>query len=131
MALQKILGYAILSNMGRPKGLPKTGGRIKGSTNKRSQEFLRVLSRHSYNPIEAILQKYSQLCVEEQIKIDLKLLEFAYPKYREQNDTCEVLKKENISDLTDEQIQERKKLYMSIVLDRHNKRSIISKIDKK
>lgn len=85
--------------MGRPKGLPKTGGRIKGSPNKRSQEFLAILAKHSYNPLEALLSKYSDLSLDEQMKIDLKLLEFTYPKFKDGPDIDSNKSEQDISSL--------------------------------
>lgn len=41
--------------MGRPKGLPKTGGRKKGSTNKATKEIKALAAKHGEEAIEGIL----------------------------------------------------------------------------
>lgn len=71
--------------MGRLLGQSKTGGRKKGTLNRRTEEFLDLLDSFDYDPIKKILEKYGQLSKSEQLRIDLKLLEFVYPKLKEQS----------------------------------------------
>jgi hypothetical protein len=40
--------------VGRPKGLPKSGGRKKGSTNKRSQTAAEIMERFNVSGIEGL-----------------------------------------------------------------------------
>lgn len=44
--------------MAKPKGLPKTGGRRKGTPNKRTQEFIDVLQRRKFSPADALIDVY-------------------------------------------------------------------------
>jgi hypothetical protein len=41
--------------------------------------------KSSYNPLRSILEKYPSLSLPDQIKIDLKLMDFVYPKLKEQH----------------------------------------------
>jgi hypothetical protein len=68
--------------MGRPKGIIKTGGRQKGTPNKATETITEVLKKNNFDPISNIVNKYSALSVSEQLKVDLKLIEFLYPKPR-------------------------------------------------
>jgi hypothetical protein len=70
--------------MARPAGYPKTGGRQKGKHNRRTEELLSVLRSFNYDPLKSILEKYDGLPQVDQLKIDLKLLEYVYPKLKEQ-----------------------------------------------
>jgi predicted glycosyl hydrolase (DUF1957 family) len=38
-----------------------------------------------YNPLKSLLAKYNSLSPEDQLKIDLKLMEYVYPKIKEQS----------------------------------------------
>lgn len=71
--------------MPRPKGHPKSGGRKVGSLNKRTEDLLQIMEESGYNPLKSLLAKYNDLPPEEQLKIDLKLMEYVYPKLKEQN----------------------------------------------
>lgn len=71
--------------MARPKGLPKSGGRKVGSLNKRTEDLLQIMEESGYNPLKSLLAKYNDLPPEEQLKIDLKLMEYVYPKLKEQS----------------------------------------------
>lgn len=66
--------------MGKSKGSPKTGGRKKGTPNKNSVQMTEVLDNFGYNPVERLLEKYDKLSFSEQAKIDLKFIEFLYPR---------------------------------------------------
>ncbi len=66
--------------MAKPLGAPKTGGRIKGTPNKRSLDFIEILNRHNINLVEEILNELPQLAKRERINIYLQLLPFLYPK---------------------------------------------------
>lgn len=71
--------------MARPKGHPKSGGRKAGSLNKRTEDLLLRMEDSGYNPLKSLLSKYHNLTKEDQIKIDLKLMEYVYPKLKEQS----------------------------------------------
>lgn len=70
--------------MSRPTGYAKTGGRIKGQHNRRTYELVSILDSFKYDPLKSILEKYPGLPQGDQLKIDLKLLEYVYPKLKEQ-----------------------------------------------
>jgi hypothetical protein len=42
--------------MGKPKGLPKTGGRTKGTTNKRTAEFVQQVASEGLTPLDYMLK---------------------------------------------------------------------------
>ena len=69
--------------MSRPVGLPKTGGRKIGTQNKNSLGIRDLMAEFAYDPIRSLLQKYNSLTTSEKIKIDLKLVEYIYPKPKE------------------------------------------------
>lgn len=66
--------------MSRPIGLPKTGGRRKGTPNKKTQRILEVFESLNYDPAQALLHKYQFLSLKDQLLIDLKLMEYIYPR---------------------------------------------------
>lgn len=68
--------------MGRPKGMVKTGGRQKGTPNKATGIVADLLKQNDFDPILNLIKKYPTLSVSEQIKIDLKFIDFLYPKPR-------------------------------------------------
>lgn len=70
--------------MSRPKGLAKTGGRAKGTPNRATSELKEILKACSYEPATQLLRKYQELTVSDQVKVDLKLLEFLYPRPKAQ-----------------------------------------------
>lgn len=83
--------------MSRPKGLSKTGGRKVGSLNKRTEDLLHQMEEAGYNPLKSLLAKYNSLSQEDQLKVDLKLMEYVYPKLKEQPLTIECVDR-NIND---------------------------------
>ena len=68
--------------MSRPKGLPKTGGRTRGTPNKKSDELLRKLEKLGCDPIEGL----ATIAMAPETKLDLKvrcyaeLAQYVYPK---------------------------------------------------
>ena len=68
--------------MSRPKGLAKTGGRTKGTPNKKSEELLRKLEKLGCEPIEGL----ATIALAPDTKPDLKvrcyaeLAQYVYPK---------------------------------------------------
>ena len=47
--------------MARPKGLPKSGGRAKGTRNKKTQEVLEVAARAGITPLEVMIEAMMHL----------------------------------------------------------------------
>lgn len=66
--------------MGRTKGTIKTGGRQRGTPNKATSAISEILKQQNFNPISNIIRKYSALSVSDQLKVDLKLIEYLFPK---------------------------------------------------
>lgn len=65
---------------GKPKGLPKTGGRQLGTPNKRQSGVAEILEAKGINLIDFILKKLPLLDEPEQIKAASALLPYVYPK---------------------------------------------------
>lgn len=66
--------------MARPKGTPKTGGRVKGTPNKVTyslKEWINSLIRRNQKQIELDLEEIEP---KERLQILLKLLEYIIPK---------------------------------------------------
>ncbi len=66
--------------MARPKGLQKTGGRQKGTPNKRSIGFLEILDGKGINLLETILDEALGLSGRDKINVLVDLLPYVYPK---------------------------------------------------
>lgn len=66
--------------MGRPLGLLKTGGRRKGTPNKRSVSLAELLEKRDFEPIGEILNLLPVLSPKEQAGVLLNLLPYLYPK---------------------------------------------------
>lgn len=66
--------------MTRAKGLPKTGGRIKGTPNKKTTLLKESLEELNFNVPQKIVELMNQLNPSEQLTALLKLIEFTYPK---------------------------------------------------
>lgn len=93
--------------MGRSKGSKKTGGRSKGTPNKRTDELLALLDEFSYNPVRALMQKYSNLSSSEQLKVDLKMLEHVYPKLKDQQIELQAtVYQDEFDDMTTEELEQ-------------------------
>ena len=60
----------------------KTGGRKKGSPNKRTQSLIEKLEAANYCPVEDLLNiiRTEQLEPMDRANIDMKLMEYLYPK---------------------------------------------------
>lgn len=61
-------------------GSLKTGGRKKGTPNKRSLDFYETLATQNIDILEQILNESFSLPPEEKIKVYLALLPYVYPK---------------------------------------------------
>jgi hypothetical protein len=66
--------------MGRPGGLPKTGGRTKGTPNKRSLSFEESLADLCFNPVRELVALMPRLSSEKQADVCLQLLQYLFPK---------------------------------------------------
>jgi hypothetical protein len=66
--------------MARQKGCVKTGGRKKGSLNKKTSDLLFVLEKANLNVPERIIELLPTVSPEIQIDILMKLMCFLYPK---------------------------------------------------
>jgi hypothetical protein len=68
--------------MSRPVGLVKTGGRKKGTPNKRTLRFEEELNRLNINLLDSIVTDLSNLDSEKRVDVLLKLLPYLYSKPR-------------------------------------------------
>lgn len=94
--------------MSRPKGLPKSGGRKKGTGNKRSTFRVArttvVMESKGLNPIEEILKLIPSLEPKEQVKaweyihqfVDVKPKDLPEPEEQEFDDALEELTTEEL-----------------------------------
>lgn len=62
--------------------MSKTGGRQKGTLNKRSEAFQLALSAAAHDPIQDILNCLPQLEPKDRVHANLTLLSYLYPKVR-------------------------------------------------
>lgn len=64
---------------GKKKGSPKTGGRKKGTPNKKTSELMQILG--SFNPVETLKEIIARTKDDAlQAKICLDLLKYLYPQ---------------------------------------------------
>lgn len=75
--------------MARPKGMPKTGGRAKGTPNKVTTSLKEWISLLIEQNREQIVQDLTELEPKERLQFLLKLMEYIIPKAKEEE------KKEN------------------------------------
>ncbi len=66
--------------MGRPTGLPKTGGRVKGTPNKRSTHFATRLEELGFDPLSELIKLFPEFCRERKAIVLLSLFAYLYPK---------------------------------------------------
>lgn len=68
--------------MPRPKGLPKTGGRIRGTPNRKTELVAKKLAKLGCDPIEGL----ALIALDPETKVELKvrclseLAQYVYPK---------------------------------------------------
>lgn len=68
--------------MPRPKGLPKTGGRVKGTGS--FLQLRELLASRNIDVIRDYIEAFNQIeDAERRAELSLKLLEFIYPKPKE------------------------------------------------
>lgn len=74
--------------MGKPRGLPKSGGRKKGSKNKVSQskfeKICQIQNQSSFDPLESLVAIGSDLTVPIELRVSVlkELCQYFYPKKR-------------------------------------------------
>ncbi|MCT4642489.1 MAG: hypothetical protein N4A33_09365 [Bacteriovoracaceae bacterium] len=68
--------------MSRPVGLPKTGGRKKGSLNKKTRLLSDVLEDRGFDLVGRLLEVIPELDSNKQADILIKLLDYVYIKPR-------------------------------------------------
>lgn len=66
--------------MSRPKGLPKTGGRKKGTRNLKTLVLRESLGRVGFDIVQELYDLYPKLDSQTQAKILMSFLPFLFPK---------------------------------------------------
>lgn len=66
--------------MGRPPGLPKTGGRKAGTSNKKTDELRVILEKDGISIPEKILSLLPKLSAQKQVDTLISLMPYIYPK---------------------------------------------------
>jgi hypothetical protein len=94
--------------MARPKGKPKTGGRVKGTLNKRSSLLANELEERGFSFSNELIKVYKALDADKKAYFLLKMMDFMYHKpvpcedskiaYRDKSE-CRYYKDENGMDM--------------------------------
>lgn len=66
--------------MSKPSGLPKTGGRLKGTPNKGSLSLDYLVENFEFNPLKELISILPTLEPDQRASILLRMLDFIYPK---------------------------------------------------
>lgn len=66
--------------MGKPKGLTKSGGRVKGTKNKNSFHLSDFIDQYNFDPVQELVETVKTLEKENKAVVLLKLMEFVVPK---------------------------------------------------
>lgn len=66
--------------MSKPIGSAKTGGRTKGTQNKKTQHLFEVLDTLKFDAPERLVELLPKLSLEKQADILLNLMSYLYPK---------------------------------------------------
>lgn len=66
--------------MSRPRGLPKTGGRKKGTRNLKTLVLRESLDRVGFDIVQELHDLYPKLDVETQAKVLMSFLPYLFPK---------------------------------------------------
>ena len=68
--------------MSRPRGLPKTGGRVSGTPNKKTHELAEKLERLGCDPIEGLakIALANETASELKVRCYAELAQYIYPK---------------------------------------------------
>ena len=96
--------------MGRPKGLPKTGGRKAGTPNHRSLDHKGLIEFYGIDIIKELIATLHGLEARDRASILVKLLEYVYPKKKSLEASIEVsgeIERSNcdLSSLTDDELR--------------------------
>lgn len=80
--------------MSRPIGLPKTGGRTKGTPNKRTLEFRAILEEAGFSIPKKALELYAKAEERNELDLSFKILDFmagyVHSKFKNVEDAEEV-----------------------------------------
>ncbi len=70
--------------MGRPRGFPKTGGRTRGTPNKKTQAVYEALERLGCHPISGLarIAMSPQTAPELKVRCYAELAQYLYPKLK-------------------------------------------------
>jgi hypothetical protein len=109
--------------MARPVGLSKTGGRIKGTPNKSTQNLVEVLDSLEFSIPDRLLKLMPSLSPEKQADVLMGLLRYIYPTRKAVEHSGEVLQKPENSwrdyeNKTSAQIEEELKETMAITFNK-------------
>ena len=66
--------------MARPMGIPKTGGRKKGTPNKSTESLQAAFDKLDFNLPAQVTELLPQLAIDKRIDILMSLMGFLYPK---------------------------------------------------
>lgn len=66
--------------MPKPIGSTKSGGRIKGTLNKKTQHLAEVLEELNFGVLARLVELMPKLSIEKQADILLSLMSYLYPK---------------------------------------------------
>lgn len=80
--------------MGKPKGLPKTGGRKAGTPNKSSLSPEELYTSYGFDVVGEFLNSVKDLKPSEKTTALLKFMEFVFPKKKSLESTIEVTDQE-------------------------------------
>jgi len=86
-------------HMGRPAGVPKTGGRKKGTPNAKTKELDARLETLGFDPLKELaelVQGANDLSTTDRAEICLELLQYIYPKRKALEVTPEPEPREDI-----------------------------------
>jgi hypothetical protein len=81
--------------MSRRPGLPKTGGRKKGTPNKKTQDLEATLTRLGVDVPTRILEMLPQLEPDKQIDVLMGFMAYLYPKRKAVEQQVQMVSKEN------------------------------------
>lgn len=66
--------------MSRPIGLPKTGGRKKGTLNKKTKDLSDVFNNTGFDLTDSIIKLLPELDPNKRVDVLIKLMEYLYVK---------------------------------------------------
>jgi hypothetical protein len=101
--------------MGRPKGIPKTGGRKRGTPNQTTLLFRDALASNGLDLAAEIVRLLPMALPEKQIDVLVQLLPYAYPKLKNIEESVTVdVPKDRTRCMTEEEVNEElRKLFLN------------------